>query len=44
MNNNYYLRLGSLLYTSNLAYVGFTCYPCIKIACISAIHIPQNVG
>lgn len=44
MNNNNYLRLESLVYTSNLAYVFITCIPCINKAYISAIHIPQHVG
>jgi hypothetical protein len=44
MNNNYYLRLESLVYTSNFAYVFTICITCINIASISAIHIPQDVG
>lgn len=44
MNNKYYLRLESLLYTSNFAYEFITCIPCINKAYISAIHIPQDVG
>lgn len=44
MNNNYYLRLESLLYTSNFAYVCITYISCTNIAYMSAIHIPQDVG
>lgn len=44
MNNNNYLRLESLVYTSNLAYVFTTFMPCINKAYMSAIHIPYDVG
>lgn len=42
MNNKYYLRLESLLYTSNFAYVFDTCIPCINIAYIECN--PHSTG